>query len=175
MSRFNRVKVFITFAFVLAMFAGVAVGMLGAKIPASREPHSWLAEELGLTPEQREQMRAIWQDVSKNRQTDWERRQTIDKERREAIVDLLTPEQKTQYDKINQDFAQKVQDMAKQREQAFADAQDRTKQILTPEQRVKYEQLMQKRREEKSNRNERRHGGASGPSTDPAARVSMSK
>jgi len=172
MSRFNRVKLFITSAFLLAMFAGVAVGMLGAKIPASREPRSWLADELGLTPEQREQMQSIWQDISKNRQSDWERRQTIDKDRREAIVALLTPEQKTQYDKINQDFTQKIQDMAKQREAAFADAQERTKRILTADQRVKYEQLMQKRREEKSNRNERRHGG---PSTDPAARVSMSR
>jgi Spy/CpxP family protein refolding chaperone len=171
----SRVKIIIMFAFVLAMFAGVAVGMLGARMPASREPRSWLADELNLSSDQRDQMRAVWQDVSKNRQTDWERRRALDKERTEAVLALLSDEQKARYDKINQDFTVKMQEMSKQREQAFADAQERTKAILTEEQRVKYEQLMQKRREEKGNRGDRRHGGSSGPSTDPSARVSMSR
>src|SRR5262249_22256355 len=145
----------ITFAFVLALFAGVAVGMLGARMPASHERRSWLADELNLSSQQSEQMRAIWQDVSKNRQSDWERRRALEKERADAIVALLNDEQKARYEKINQDFSARMQEMAKQREQAFADAQDRTKSILTEEQRAKYEQLMQKRREEKSNRGDR--------------------
>ena len=171
----TRINIIITFAFVVALFGGVAVGLLGARMPASREPRSWLADELNLSSDQRDQMRAIWQDVSKGRQSDGERRRALDKERTEAVVALLSNEQKAQYDKIQQDFSARMQEMSKQREQAFADAQTRTKAMLTEEQRVKYEQLMQKRREEKGNRGDRRHGGSSGPSTDPSARVSMSR
>src|SRR5881392_1964228 len=101
----SRVKTIITFAFVLALFAGVAVGMLSARLPQSHEPRSWMADELNLSPEQRDQMRTIWQDVSKNRQSDWEKRQQLDKERRDAVLSLLSEEQKAKYDQINQIYS----------------------------------------------------------------------
>src|SRR5262245_9749836 len=142
----SRVKMVLTIAFVLAMGAGVAVGMLGAKYPQTHQPRSWLGDELSLSAEQREQMRAIWQDVSKARPRDWERRRALEKEKNEAIVGLLTEEQKAKYDELNRQFAQKMQEQAQQREAAMQEAIERTKQILTPEQRDRYEQIMQERR-----------------------------
>ncbi len=143
----SRVKLILSCAFVLALFAGIALGMLTARIPQTHEARSWMSDELNLSSEQRDQMRAIWQDMMKNRSRDWEARRSLEKQRSEDIVALLTPEQKEKYDQINQDFAKSTQEMQKQREQAFADAQEKTKAILTPEQREKYEQLMQKRRD----------------------------
>jgi len=65
----SRTKVVVGFAVGLAMCAGVAVGLVSARIPdqhrkAHGEPRSWLADELNLSPTQREQMKAIWMDVT---------------------------------------------------------------------------------------------------------------
>jgi Spy/CpxP family protein refolding chaperone len=176
----SRVKMILTIAFVLAMGAGVAVGMLSARIPQTRQPRSWLGDELNLSPEQRDQMRTIWQDVSKNRPRDGERRRALEKERNEAIIRLLTDEQKLKYEQINQQFAQGQQDQAQQREAAIQSAIERTKQILTPDQRVKYAQIMQERREKKERDRESRDGGSGGSHRSPAtnetgARISQAR
>jgi len=68
----SRTKVVIGFAFALAMCAGVAVGLVSARIPDQHrkphgEPRSWLADELNLTPPQRDQMKAIWSEVARGR------------------------------------------------------------------------------------------------------------
>jgi Spy/CpxP family protein refolding chaperone len=160
----SRVKMILTIAFVLAMGAGVAVGMLTSRFPQTRQARSWLGDELNLTSEQREQMRAIWQDVSKNRPRDWERRRALEKERNEAIVGLLTDEQKQKYEQISQQFQLKLQEQSHQRETAVQSAIERTKQILTPEQRVKYEQIMQERREKKEQKERDRENRESGNS-----------
>ena len=166
----SRVKLIITVAFVLAMGAGVAVGVLTARIPERHEPRSWLADELNLDTMQRDQMKSIWQDVSKNRQHDWESRRALDKDRNDKIVALFSPQQKAQFDAINQQYQQKQQELAKQREKAFQDAVEATKQILTPDQRVKYEAMMQKRRDDHGPGGSR-HGGPGGPTTEPSARL----
>lgn len=176
----SRVKMILTIAFVLAMGAGVAVGMLSARIPQTRQPRSWLGDELNLSPEQREQMRTIWQDVSKSRPRDWERRRALEKERNEAIVGLLTDEQKLKYEEINQQFAQRLQEQSQQREAAMQSAIERTKQILTPDQRVKYEQIMQERREKKERDRENRDSSNGGSHRSPTtnetgARISQAK
>ena len=164
----------LTIAFVLAMGAGVAVGMLSARLPQTHQPRSWLGDELNLTPEQREQMRAIWQDVSKNRGRDWERRRALEKERNEAIVSLLTEEQRAKHDEINRQFAQKMQEQQQQREAAVHEAIERTKQMLTPQQREHYEQIMQEKREKKERGREQRDNR--GPATSSEGpRVSRSK
>jgi Spy/CpxP family protein refolding chaperone len=165
----SRVKFILTIAFLLAMGAGVAVGMLSARYPQTHGPKSWLGDELNLSSDQREQMRAIWQDASKNRSRDWERRRTLEREKSEAIVALLTEEQKSQYDEINRHFAQKMQEHQQQRELAMQDAIERTKQILTPQQRERYEQIMQEKREKRERDRENR-----GPATSEGARAARS-
>ncbi|MBC8108357.1 MAG: Spy/CpxP family protein refolding chaperone [Anaerolineae bacterium] len=179
----SRLKMILTVAFVLAMGAGVAVGMFSARYPQSHQPRSWLGDELNLSPEQREQMRTIWQDVSKNRPRDGDRRRALEKERNEAIVGLLNEEQKLKYEQINQQFVQRMQEQSQQREAAMQSAIERTMQMLTPEQRVKYEQIMQERREKKERDRENRdsgekNGGGShrSPTTnDAGARISQAK
>jgi Spy/CpxP family protein refolding chaperone len=155
----SRVKMILTIGFVLALGAGAAVGMLAGRLPQAHQPRSWLGDELNLSAEQREQMRAIWQDVSKNRARDFEHRRTLDRERNEAIVGLLNDEQKATYDQINRQFAQRMQEMSQQREAAMQEAIERTKQILTPQQRERYEQMMQERREKRDRDRENREAG----------------
>jgi Spy/CpxP family protein refolding chaperone len=170
----SRVKMVLTIAFVLAMGAGVAVGMLSARLPQTHQPRSWLGDELNLSPEQREQMRAIWQDVSKSRGRDWERRRALEKERNEAIVSLLNEEQKAKHDEINRQFAQKMQEQQQQREAAVQEAIERTKQMLTPQQREHYEQIMQEKREKKERGREQRDNRGPATSTE-GPRASWSK
>ncbi len=159
----RKVHVIISVTFVLALFAGAMVGALSARLPESHEARSWMTDQLDLSPEQREQMRAIWSELSKNRPRESESRRAVEKQRTDEIVALLSPEQKAKYDAINQSFSQKLQDLSKQREQALADAQEKTRQILSPQQWAKYEQLMQKRRENS------RRGGMGGAATEPSA------
>lgn len=161
----SRVKIIVTVAFVMALSAGASVGMLMARSTDSRAPRSWMADELGLSSDQRDQLRSIWQDVSRNRQRDWERRHAIEKERNEAIVALLSPEQKAEYDAVLQQSQLELQEISKQRDETQQQAVERTKQILSPSQRSKYEELLQKKRDGKENRR-------GSPSTDPSTRVS---
>ena len=174
----TRVKTILTIAFILAMGAGVAVGMLGARYPETHRPKSWLGDELNLSAEQREQMREIWQDASKSRSRDWERRRAFEREKNEAIVALLTEEQKAKHDEINRQFAQKMQEHQQQRELAMQDAIERTKQILTPQQRERYEQIMQEKREKRERDRENRDGSGGGshrgPATSEGARAARS-
>jgi len=174
----SRVKMVLTISFVLAVGAGVAVGMLGAKYPQTHQPRSWLGDELNLSPDQREQMRAIWQEAGKNRPRDWERRRAAEREKNEAIVGLLTEEQKAKYDEINRQFSLKMQEQAQQREAAMQDAIERTKAILTPQQRERYEQIMQERREKRERDRENNvntpGGSHRGPATNEGARASRS-
>jgi Spy/CpxP family protein refolding chaperone len=175
----SRVKMFLTIGFVLAMGAGVAVGMLGAKYPQTHQPRSWLGDELGLSPDQREQMRSIWQDVSKSGQRDWGKRRALEKEKTEAVLGLLTPEQKAKYDELNRQYQQKAQEISQQREANMQDAIERTKAMLTPQQRERYEQIMQERREkrdrDRENKENNNGGSHRGPATSEGARASRSK
>jgi Spy/CpxP family protein refolding chaperone len=160
----GRTKIVMTAAFALALCAGVAVGMLGARLPEKRgEPRSWLADELQLTAEQREKMKAIWSEVSKGREESGEKRRAIEKERTDALkafLGKLSPEQRTEYESISQKFQQDRQELDRERDTKFKEAERQTEEMLTPEQREKYKALREKRRE---GRGDGRGGPGPGP------------
>src|SRR5438874_845812 len=104
----NGRRITLVFAFVMALAAGLAAGVLASRLPvagkAAAGPHSQLAEQLQLTPEQSEKMKAIWERTRDSLDDCFASARTLQQERDEAVVAMLTPDQKDKYVKINQDY-----------------------------------------------------------------------
>jgi Spy/CpxP family protein refolding chaperone len=130
-------------AFLLALGAGALLGVnIGRTVPPHGR-HSWMAEELSLTPQQQGQMREIWsQAMQKTDPSFGERRHALLRERDEAIAELISPEQQAAYDKIIADYEIKKEALDQERSKTFQDAVERTKRILDDSQRRKYEEIL---------------------------------
>lgn len=153
----NKTKAIMFVAFVLAMGAGVAVGMLGARsLPSSAKPEerqgdpgSWLVKELQLTPDQADKMRAIWNDLLRTKGPQYgEEFKALQQQRESAVTAIMTASQQEQCKKVDEDFAQKARDVWKRMEQDFSAAAERTRQLLNESQRPKYDALIARFRAE---------------------------
>lgn len=153
----NKTKAIIFVAFVLAMGAGMAVGMLGARsLPAKPSPEghqgdpgSWLVKELQLTPDQAAKMRDIWNDLLRTKGPQYgEEFQALKQQRESAIAAIMTAPQQEQCKKIDDDFVQKGREVWKRMEQDFTAAAERTRQLLSESQRPKYDALIARFRAE---------------------------
>jgi len=144
----TKTRIIVLLSFVVVFAAGAAVGLLLSRSALPRHPRSWLASELGLTPEQREQMRQIWSrpDQGSPMRSHLERRRAIRKWRDEAVRALLSEEQKGRYDEIVREYEQQLAKLSEERRKAFQQRLERTKAILTDSQRRKYEELLEKGR-----------------------------
>jgi len=139
----TKTKVILLVCFIAALAAGVAAGMAFSRFSDPPRPRR---DPLGLSLEQREQMRQIWSSVeSTSRTPHRERMDGLRKEREDAIRALLTDEQKAQYEAILKTHDQKMDDLAAERKKAIDDAVNRTKEILNEEQRAKYDEMLNKR------------------------------
>jgi Spy/CpxP family protein refolding chaperone len=154
----TKTKVILLVSFAVVFAAGAAMGRLLAPQERERRRGFGPAEELGLTPEQGEQMRAIWSEVfSRLRKEHGNRRQELARERGEAVRELLTEEQREQYDGVFEEYERELRGLEEQRDAAVEEAVERTKEILTPEQREKYEEMLSRMRQ-LSGRPPRRRG-----------------
>lgn len=169
--RKTRIEILLISLTVLALGAGLAAGLLAARLPtaagssgdtftgvgsgATNQPpeRGSLIDELGLTPQQRDQMREIWEATRGRVHQVFEDAQQLQTDRDDAIVALLNDEQKQKFQKISKDYADRFKTLEKKRDQAFEDAVEKTKSILNDVQRQKYEQIL------------RRHVGPDGPGT----------
>lgn len=108
---------------------------------------SWLSRELGLSPEQRDQMRQIWSELmNANRATNaWEQRREIQRQREQAVREMLGADQQQKFDQINEEYDQKLAELGESQRDAFRQAVERTRQILTPEQAAKYDEFLKRR------------------------------
>jgi Spy/CpxP family protein refolding chaperone len=146
----SRLRIGLVGLTVLALAAGVTAGLLAARLPIATEAplppppgdRTALAEELGLSPEQREQMREIWEGVRKQVHDAYDDAQRLQGQRDDAMLALLNAEQKAQFESIAKDYADQFAALTKKREQAFKDALARTNKLLNDEQRKKYEQIL---------------------------------
>ncbi len=130
-------------AFILALGAGTLMGVNLSRTVPQHDRHSWMAEELSLSPAQQDQMKEIWsQAMQKAEPSFGDRRRAMLRERDEAIAELIPPEQQAAYDKIIADYEAKKETMDHERAKAFADAVERTKLILNDSQRQKYEEIL---------------------------------
>ena len=143
----KRAKLVLVLSLVLTFAAGVALGFLAPRAPGGghrpRSPSSWLGDELKLSPEQREEMRAIWSEVVGSLHgSQREERRLIAERRDAAIVGLLSDDQKVEYERILTEYEAAQEQLSADRRAAFERAVERTKQILTAEQRVLYEEKL---------------------------------
>ena len=176
----NRARVLFILGFLLSLSAGVVIGMvLGrtpvvAAKPAATQPHG-LDEELGLNPDQKEQVHAIWNPIwASMRQLDRgrsDKRRAMSKERDEAIALLVPAERKADYDRVMQDYTAKVGDLNKERDHLMQEGEQKMKPILSDVQWKKYEDFKRDRAERggRGGRPATMHG-ATRPSTRPAER-----
>jgi len=144
--------------FLIAFAAGLVVGFevrrqtAQANAPAATRPsrHGFLTAELNLSPEQQEQMKAIWSEAAHRggREQD-ERRRQYRKERDDAIAALIRPDDKPRFEAAGKLYTERMAGMEKEWRASFAAAVEKTKQILTPEQRQKYEDLLKKQEAER--------------------------
>jgi Spy/CpxP family protein refolding chaperone len=140
----NRLKLLIASLFLIALGTGIVVGMGVSRTPKSHERGSWLSEELNLTPDQSEKIKAIWSDISRPGQSGFERRRQFQRERDEAVQALLTDKQKADYAAIVDKYNLQLAELNHEREQAFQAAVESTKDILTDAQRTKYDEILRR-------------------------------
>ncbi|GMV97806.1 MAG: periplasmic heavy metal sensor [Phycisphaerae bacterium] len=137
--------------FLVAFAAGLAVGLQSWHVtePASRPDErrkGWLVEELGLTPEQQEQMNRIWSETAwGGRGEREERRRALARQRDEAIAALVRPEDRPQYDEVMRHYSEQKAAIDREAHEAFENAVEQTKGILNPQQREKYETILKNR------------------------------
>jgi len=160
----TRTRIIVIIGFLVAFGAGAVVGIqirpqpVAATIQQQPEQRSWLRTELGLTPEQNDKMKSIWEGLHASGRGYEERRRHLRDERDEAIAALLAPSVMGDYDRILADFSNKLAAMAQERDKAFSEAVEKTKAILTPEQRVKYEEFLKRREPDRGDRGPRGAG-----------------
>ncbi|HUS57239.1 MAG TPA: hypothetical protein VM141_01185 [Planctomycetota bacterium] len=142
----TKTKLVVLLGFCTAFAAGAAAGMTFTRA-THRPPHlSYLSRELDLTSRQREQMQQIWSEVLRApMRPEHEQRQALQREKEEALLELLTPEQKTKRNEIVQEHDRKIAELAAARKRAFDEAVQQTKQMLTEPQREKYEEMLKQR------------------------------
>jgi Spy/CpxP family protein refolding chaperone len=163
----KKAKLLLILSLVLTFAAGLALGCLLERGSGGRHRRgrrdSWLVRQLDLTPEQAQQIHAIWSEAMQMGASRRERRRTLREEREKSVRDLLSEEQKAQYDRALAEYDRKTVALQDEASEAFEQTVARTKEMLTPEQREKYEQMLGRMRE---------HGrrGRAGPGMGPPGR-----
>ncbi len=160
-----RTRWMIIFAFLIVFLAGGTVGALvGVKQqpePPTRERGpSRLVSNLGLSEEQKQQMKQIWTDAMREQMQSLEKqRRELYRDREEAIRALMTDEQLAELKAIEAEHDRKAGEIHAARREVFEQAHEKTRAILNPEQRAKFDAELDRRRKEFGSRDGRGRGG----------------
>jgi len=151
-------RIVLVIGFVVAFSAGLFCGlaMRGHEVLASPAatsrplapggPGGLLATELGLTSEQREQMKRIWGDNARTlRHQQDQRRTQARRERDDAIAALIRPEDRAKYAQALQAHTDRLAEIERELRASWQTGVEETRKILTPEQRTKYEDFLKRR------------------------------
>lgn len=161
-------KFILLLTIVLMLGAGVVVGRLWARLPVAvaptDKPQSYPARELNLTPDQQKEMDAIWSDTRQKIGDTFERRRELDRQRDQAIEELLTEEQKAAYKKIMSDHHQGRGELDKERAQLVKQAEERSRALLDDDQKKRWDAMPRGPRGGPP----RPPGSATSPSTRPS-------
>jgi Spy/CpxP family protein refolding chaperone len=132
---------------VLVLCAGVVVGRLTARLsvepspPQAGHPPSWLADQLDLSAEQRQQMDAIWAAAITQMHNSGREQHDLDRQRDDAIRALLSSDQEMMYDEINDTYRSERQQLEKERDALIKSAEERSRALLTDAQKAKWDTL----------------------------------
>jgi len=142
-----KATIVLILAYILALAAGTTSGVLAERLRLGKQlPSSApLAEQLNLTADQCEQMRHAWENVRSTVDDCAKQAQVVERQRDQALLDMLTDEQKLKFAPVDKAYAQQFSALTIRRNDAFTDAITKTEGILTPDQRVKYEQIVRDR------------------------------
>lgn len=163
-----KTRLLVIAGFLIAFAAGWAVGLKWRAQDDSSNTRSdrhsgWLAAELKLSPEQKEQLREIWSETARRGGRErMDRRRQAARERDEAIADLVRPEDKPRYEEILKKYTEQSGEQDREWRDSYQAAVERTKQILTPEQRTRYEELLQRQQWDRPGRDRHRGDRESG-------------
>jgi hypothetical protein len=144
-------RVILLICFLTAFGAGICTGML-SKAPTAAAEDGWLSD-LKMTPDQREKIKAIWEEAMKTSawQVQREKRESLMKERDQLIVkEFITSEQKSRYDEITATYQKKIEEVGIEAKKTKDEAYEKTKALLGEDQRKIYDELRKKRSETKS-------------------------
>jgi Spy/CpxP family protein refolding chaperone len=152
-------KLIVILGFALSFAAGMVIGSRQTLVdPAPANPLTpttasserrsrggWLSAQLGLTPEQRQELDRIWSATARQGRGERdERRREFRRERDEAIAELVPSARLAEYDDIINTYNERVTGLERESREAYDAAVEQTKQILTPQQRTRYEELLQR-------------------------------
>lgn len=130
----------------LALLGGAAAGMLAMKLSPATSPslvdHTSLGDDLQLTPAQRDQIRAIWEQVRQKSADATAEGQRLESSWEERLKSLLTPDQLKEYEKIHRDYNDGVSALKSRQEKAMAQAIERTRELLNETQRRRYDVIL---------------------------------
>lgn len=145
----GKAKLILTLLFVLAVGTGVVAGMMVTRLPTAgagvTTAPTPLGQELGLTRDQSEKMRTIWEGTRGKVDECFVTAQTIQKKRDDALVALLTEEQKSRFAKIQQDYTDALAGLKNDRDAVFQDAVKQTEMILNADQQKRYREILKSR------------------------------
>jgi Spy/CpxP family protein refolding chaperone len=131
--------------YLLALAAGTTSGLLAERLHENGAPDNSLAAQLQLTPAQVGQMRDIWQRASRDMDGYYRQAQDINRQRDQALFNLLTDDQKAKFAAMDKRYSEQFQTLTRQRDEAFDSALAKTEQCLSDEQRTKYQQIVRER------------------------------
>ena len=147
-------RLVVILGFLVAFGAGLTAGLAWrhgdeAEEPGRGGPGSWIAAQLKLSPQQREQMDAIWSSAVREGggRDGWQRKLELRRQRDEAIAALVPESSKADYQRVLDEYTAASDALDAQRRASFEQAVEKTRQILTPQQREQYEQIMARHRE----------------------------
>ena len=137
---------------ILPIGAGIVAGMVAARMPghsgaadtAAERGNSadGLSEQLGLSDEQAQQMRGIWENVREQVRSSYTDAEKLQRARDEELVGLLNQEQKAKFEKISRNYSDKFTELRHKRDESFASAVEQTRKLLSDEQREKYDEIL---------------------------------
>ncbi len=147
--RRNRIEILLVGIAFLALSAGVVAGMLVKRLPGTSAKSELtpaasmsLSEQLQLTPQQRKQMRVIWEPIRNEIQQCFRQANDLQHQRDDDIVALLNDQQKAQFEKLSKKYADRYAKLDAKRERTFQDAVERTRKILNDTQRAQYDKII---------------------------------
>jgi Spy/CpxP family protein refolding chaperone len=169
----NLIILILAFAVVFA--AGGVVENVRKRVEKPATPDSWLGFQLGLSQQQRDQMRKIFADAMKQ-SGGADQRHELQRQRDDAIRALVPAGKQALYDQVLADYAANLAAMDQKRREVFQQAQHEIEAtVLSPEQATKFEELVGKREGHHHGPGDGFGGGPStaplntGPTTEPAA------
>ena len=128
---------------------------------------------LELSPQQKEQVRAIWSVVRPPPPSDGshvDRRRAASKEREEAILRLIPTDHKADYDRIQQEYTATITEMNKEHERLMQEAEVKMKAVLSEAQWKKFEEIKRSGPDRGRNGRSGPMHGSTHPTTHPESR-----